>query len=502
MLEMIRGAFSRHRWMAITVFLTILSGALVLAVAVPGIYRATATILVQREGDLIAAGERPADVEARLQIIREEVLSRQRLDMMVVRFDLYPELRRRAPREAIIEHMRKDIRIALKVPDGAIGPMGTIAFSLGFRSADRNLTASVANALAESYVVENQKIRGRQTRSTASLLEAQLSQVREELDAQEVRIGQYLSDYNGELPQQVIVNQARLQQLEMRLQMNRESRLRAIDRRESRTRLEGDGRYPESPVSGETPTDRLTRLTLQLDSLKATYSDSYPDVVRIQNEISSLRGTAVAKPSDTAIRPMQERVTSVDDYTGMLDAEDERLTREISIYRGRVDRAPMREQEFAQLSRDHATMDDMYSALLKSYQEAKLADEMGHDKTEGQLRVLDAAVVPSGPYAPNRVQLLLFAFMASLAASAAAVALAERLDTSFHTVDDLRSFTKVPVLVSIPPLGTRATRWRGRRRFVWMTLLTTACVLFICVATWSIASGNIALAQILAREIS
>jgi len=35
------------------------------------------------------------------------------------------------------------------------------------------------------------------------------------------------------------------------------------------------------------------------------------------------------------------------------------------------------------------------------------------------------------------------------------------VDTSFHAVDDVRAFTSVPVLVSIPPIVTGAdARWR------------------------------------------
>jgi hypothetical protein len=42
--------------------------------------------------------------------------------------------------------------------------------------------------------------------------------------------------------------------------------------------------------------------------------------------------------------------------------------------------------------------------------------------------------------------------------------LAEQLDTSFHGVDDLRSFSKLPVLVTIPEITTRADRTRRRWR--------------------------------------
>jgi hypothetical protein len=40
------------------------------------------------------------------------------------------------------------------------------------------------------------------------------------------------------------------------------------------------------------------------------------------------------------------------------------------------------------------------------------------------------------------------------------MALAEQLDTSFHTVESLRAFTRVPVLASIPRIVTRGDAFR------------------------------------------
>jgi hypothetical protein len=151
------------------------------------------------------------------------------------------------------------------------------------------------------------------------------------------------------------------------------------------------------------------------------------------------------------------------------------------------------------MSRDYATTKELYGSLLKRYQEAKLADDLERDNKSGQLRILDSAIVPRGPFAPNRRLLMVFALFASLIFTAGVVALADRLDTSFHTVDDLRSFTRVPVLVSIPPLKTRLARSRSRRRFAWMALATVTSIVLICVATWSMAHGNVDLVQLLAR---
>jgi len=117
-----------------------------------------------------------------------------------------------------------------------------------------------------------------------------------------------------------------------------------------------------------------------------------------------------------------------------------------------------------------------------------------------QFRVLDPAIPNSEPAAPNRFRLLLMALMGSLGLAVGAVVVAERVDTSFHTVDDLRAFSTVPVLVSIPRIITRT----DRRRSQWRARLAASAALIglvmIVGTAYFVASGNEHLVSVLARR--
>jgi hypothetical protein len=71
-------------------------------------------------------------------------------------------------------------------------------------------------------------------------------------------------------------------------------------------------------------------------------------------------------------------------------------------------------------------------------------------------------MVPTNPAAPNRLLLLAAALLGALVLAAAAAALAERLDGSLHTADEVRAFTRVPVVATIPLIVTA-----GDRRAAW-----------------------------------
>jgi hypothetical protein len=89
--------------------------------------------------------------------------------------------------------------------------------------------------------------------------------------------------------------------------------------------------------------------------------------------------------------------------------------------------------------------------------------------------------------------------MLSTGAAVGVALLAETRDTSFHTVDDLRGFTSVPVLVSIPPIVTGRELVRRRARLA-LGALATALGVVVIVATMSyIATDNELLLRILTR---
>src|SRR5207245_5209452 len=128
----------------------------------------------------------PGELEARLQTISEEILSRSRLQELVNRFDLYPDLRHTASAEVVVAQMRRDIAMDAKGMDQG-GRGATIAFTLSYRARDPQTAATVANTLASFYVEEDLKMRERQATGTVQFLKAQLDETRKKLDEQEKR---------------------------------------------------------------------------------------------------------------------------------------------------------------------------------------------------------------------------------------------------------------------------------------------------------------------------
>jgi hypothetical protein len=79
------------------------------------------------------------------------------------------------------------------------------------------------------------------------------------------------------------------------------------------------------------------------------------------------------------------------------------------------------------------------------------------------------------------------------------IALAEKLDTSFHTVDELRGFTRVPVLAPIPRIVTDRDRSRGR--WGWGLGIAAVAIALALVAgvSYTVAHDNERIVRLLVR---
>jgi len=190
----------------------------------------------------------------------------------------------------------------------------------------------------------------------------------------------------------------------------------------------------------------------------------------------------------------------VDSEIKALKNEDKRLRESIASYQQRIENTPRREQELQEIAPDYLPTKEQYYALLKGYQEAQLANGLEQQQSGQEFRILDPAIPETQPAAPDRNRLLLFGLMFSLGMAVVAVVLAEYLDASFHTLDELRAFTKLPVLVAIPKIVT-ATDIRHRwGRFLLGCFLTMAGLVLIVMASNYIAHENHQLALMLVRS--
>lgn len=506
-LGLVAEIWGRRKWLALLIFAAPFAGLVSLVMALPNLYSSTAIVLVEQQQipEGFVKSSVTGEADTRLHLIREKLLNRSSLNELIARFDLYPEFRKHAHEEAVVDRMRKDITLELKESQRQVyGRDGTFAFKVSYRGRDPGTVAKVANTLAGQYVDENLKMRNRQASDTTVLLKKQLDEVKERHDQQERRIGEFKQRHMGELPEQVEVNLSTLGRLNQELALNSEHQVRSLERRE---RL-GKQLYDINvggPSTGSHPDSlpyHLEKLRTELTELRTRASNKHPDVLRIQGEIAAIEKALLETAKDAKLDPAQaaallsspdeikQALRELDRDLKQLKVEEQRLRQELAAYQRRVERSPHHAQEFQQLDRDYKMTRDLYFSLLQRYEDAQLAETMEHARNGGQLRIIDPAMPANAPVAPNRLRLLLMALVLSVGAAVGAVLLVEYRDKSFHDIDDLRAFTRVPILVRIPLIQTKGERRRSVARVGLTSAASVISLVLISGAFYYMASDN------------
>jgi succinoglycan biosynthesis transport protein ExoP len=232
--DFILDVWQRRKWLALIAFIAAFAGVASLALSLPNIYRASATVMVERQqvSETFVRPTVTAELETRIQTIHKEVMSRARLTEVINKLGLYPELRGVVPIEGIVERLRRDVDFSVSGVDQTSGRTSTIAFTISYTGRDPVTAAEVANLLTQFHVEENSKTREQQAVRTADFLRSRLDEIKASLDSYQQRIGDYKRQHNGELPEQVEANLAALDRLNNQLRLNGEYQIRAMERKE------------------------------------------------------------------------------------------------------------------------------------------------------------------------------------------------------------------------------------------------------------------------------
>lgn len=506
-IDFVLDVWDRRKWLALLAFAAVAGVTIAVAQALPNLYRSTATVLIEHQ-QVAESFIRPtvtAELDTRLQTIREDVMSRTRLAELITRLDLYSDQRAKVPMELLVARMRREIELEIKgIESQMSGRMSTVSFTISYSGRDPATVARVANELASMYVAANTSIREGQAVRTADFLKSQVADARRELDEQERRSNEFRMSHIGELPQQVETNLASIERLNTQLRLNGENQLRLMDRRE---RLEKErASIVVAPPPPPSPDDEhVARLKQQLDDMRRKYTDAYPDVARLRAEIETAeqaKSAAPARPAAAAVDPSAQVKDALADVTAELQslkAEERSLRETIGAYEQRVENVPKRQQEFLELSRDSAAVKERYDSLLKRYEDAQLAESLEQGKQAEQFRILDPALPPREPVAPNRIRLAGIGLMLALGLAVGVVIGAEKLDTSFHAIDDLRAFVAVPTLATVPLIASRA-HVRHRQRFVLAAVSAAVALSLIVAGAHRVARDNEQLVRLMERS--
>lgn len=498
----------RRRMWIIVSFITVALIMTIVSLKLPAKYRSEASILVQSQSapNQLVISNSTANTMEDLDPMTNKILSRTHLLQVIDEFNLYPGLRHDMDPNELATLMRNNIELTpmSKNPERR----SVNALLIAYTASNPKIAQQVTNRLTSLFIEENQQaIQGKDTGMT-TFLSSQLADAKAELDKQDALVRDFKMKNLGQLPEQAQGNMEILSGLQTQLQAAQTSLGQA---RQQKAYLDAMLAQPApvtpdttAPSSDEPPSPivalqtELVQLRSQRQDLLSRYSPLYPDVVslneRITEDEAQLKRLQASAPSRSKSHTTTANTNSpaVAQLKSQLEAnrlqisEDQRrindLQGQISAYQGRLNLAPVRAQQLAEVMRNYDQAHQRYIDLQSKQSESELATNLAKKQMDAQFQIIDSASLPSEPASHQRVAIALGGLFGGLVLGIVLAFLVEARNPTFHSDKELKQSFSIPLIIALPPFRTQdeIDRQASRKRMEW--ILATAATLIILAA--------------------
>lgn len=474
-----------RKWLAIIPMVVLVLATAIGSQFMPDVYRAQTLILVepQKIPEEFVRSTISVDLERRISTVREQILSRTRLENIIHTFSLYSELVAVMPMEDVVEIMRNNIKVIVQ---------GRDSFRIMFMGHDPYIVQKVTEKLTLSFIEESLMDREKQATSTLSFLDGELERIKKLLEEQEQKVRQFKQQHLGELPEQQDGNQRKLDRLQEQLQIHSVELAEAENRKiilQSALAELSSSSITQGGSGDVVSIDRqIERLEASLANLRLKYTDAHPDVKKVLSDLEGLKKKRAGEVSQgngdnyqvtSQNRELVSQLKKINLDINTLRLERSRTRAEISTYQRRVELSPKIESELQILTRDYEKSEEEYNEMLKKKQEALRAANLEIEQKGEQFKIIDHARLPISPYSPKRMRLVLLSMMLGLGVGLGAVFTAEHFDHSFRNAEDLEDTTQISVLAAVPMFTLNAPG--QTKRMIKLLTLSGAAFIAFCV---------------------
>ncbi len=497
----------RRKWLVV---IPLFLGALLLALysyTIPPVYQSSSLLIV--EGQQISKDYVPtvaSNLTERLRILKQKILSRTNLERVMQQFGLHRVVvDTDAESEGLVDQIKSRVKVLLTnagfnvpkpveipnpdgIPEKAVAKFRARisvdvvgrrrqkssheAISVSFDGHNPHKVMGITNAIARLFVEESIRQGTQRAEGTMTFLNSQLVVVKRKLEQQEQLLKDFKERHMGALPEQMDANLRKLDRLQAELQTVSETLLKAeekkiIFQRELREVVSRPAQTVEFNAAPEDPrVARLQGLRQQLAVLQSRFTESYPDIPLLKNQIRQLESQLSASPPtavQTAAAPVP--VSRSDSLRQQLDGQLRLVAREIAglkaqqleieatrkLYEARIEETFSNEQQLNELTRELKTARKNHLELEQKRDKAKLQEQAVRQQKGERFEILDPAYLPLAPFKPNRRELIVFGAMLG---GAFGIGLAFFLDflgrEGYRRPEELQEAYSLPLLASVP----------------------------------------------------
>lgn len=323
----------------------------------------------------------------------------------------------------------------------------TRIINVSFRHSDPQMAAKIANAISQTFVLQNVERRTETGETAGQFLEKRIKMLQAEIQTGEEELNNYARNHGiiSLRPEQNVVVD-RLAALNREVTEAENDRIAAETAyRQSLDSGAAEAQVDESSKDLDDARTKLNELMQKREQLLVEYTPKYPEVQAIDKQIATLK----RQIDDTRSRKTKVTTTNLRTKYESAKAREDQLRAAYNRQEAEATTQNDAAVNYNIMQQRIATNKTLLDGLL---QQSKQNDVI-REGTPNNINIVDYAPVPGGPIGPRRFQTVALAFLISLILGVALARYLEYLDDSIHTADDVEKLLRLPALAVIPTIG-------------------------------------------------
>ncbi len=464
-------------------FAVIALAALAIGLLWPKKYESSTTILAQESSIITPLMEGAASTTAnknRAGIARDVIFSRKVMSEIAAGNEWPSTSSTPLERDRLIEGIKARTNVRTD-RDNLI--------TISYFDSDPRRAFKVTGQLAQLFISESLASKQRESRDAYEFINSQVEAYRTKLTDAEGKLKAYRDANPDARPGSETDTDTRISQLRTQIENTRMSLMEKRSQSSAlQTQLSGESEVDAVHTTEGIYQTQLSELQSQLDKLLLTYTDQYPDVIRIRHQMQDLRqqlaqsaerrqgvqipGSQAPAQSTVRMNPLYQQLRiQLSTTRGDAAATAARLGASESMLQAELERSNRianSENVTSELTRDYNVNRDVYQDLLKRRENARVSKNLDDEQRGLTFLIQNPAVMPLTPSGLRFMHFGLAGIALSLAVPFGLLFCFVRFDPRIRSVWQLEQTTGLTVLASIPFYPTPRDR---RRSQIYNTVL-------------------------------
>lgn len=306
-------------------------------------------------------------------------------------------------------------------------------FSISFSDSNPDKSFEILNTLVEVFIHDAAESKRQESRNAYQFIDQQVKQYQAKLRKAEERLKDFKSS-NIAGTQSSVDNRINSLQLQIeKLKLDVDDNV--AKKQSIQQQLQNESQQIVDNSKLDALQNRRATMQQQLDTMRLTYQETYPDIVSLKDQMSKLQqqinaiqaGGAVSnsnKGNDTA-NPLYEQLRiDLSNVETDINAQRKRLSALNTLLnneRQRAKQVAANQADLSELTRDYSVTKEMYEEMLKRKEMARLSMTLD---VEGQGVTYKIQEPATFPLLPSGLRFIHFAFLGPLLGLLAPIGLA------------------------------------------------------------------------------